>query len=132
MRSPLMETSAPRKRHVLIVDDNTQLAWFFQEILKLNGFESTVLGDGAEAVKFVMTQHVDAVVCDLQMPQLEGDLFYATVERTQPALARRFVFITGVADDPRFQKFVSTVEAPVLRKPVAVETLLAAIGRVLR
>ena len=129
-----METSAsvPRKRHVLIVDDNTQLAWFFQEILKLHGYDATILADGAEAVNFVMTQHTDVVICDLQMPQLEGDLFYATVERTQPALARRFIFITGVADDARFQKFVSTVEAPVLRKPVAVETLLAEIERVLR
>ena len=125
-------TSVPRKRHVLIVDDNTQLAWFFQEILKLHGYDSTALADGAAAVKFVTTQHTDAVICDLQMPQLEGDLFYATVERTQPALARRFIFITGVADDARFQKFVSTVDAPVLRKPVAVETLLAELERVLR
>ena len=124
--------SAHRKRHILIVDDNTQLAWFFQEILKLHGYDATILADGAEAVKFVMTHHTDAVICDLQMPQLEGDLFYATVERTQPALARRFIFITGVADDARFQKFVSTVDAPVLRKPVAVETLLAEIERVLR
>jgi CheY-like chemotaxis protein len=129
-----METniSAPRKRHVLIVDDNTQLAWFFQEILKLHGYDATVLADGAAALKFVLAHHTDAVVCDLQMPQLEGDLFYATVERTQPALARRFIFITGVADDARFQKFVSTVDAPVLRKPVAVETLLAEVGRVVR
>jgi CheY-like chemotaxis protein len=125
-------TSAPRKRHVLIVDDNTQLAWFFQEILKRHGYDSTVLADGATAVKFVMTQQTDAVICDLQMPQLEGDLFYATVERTQPALARRFIFITGVADDARFQKFVSTVDAPVLRKPVPVEKLLEALNRVLQ
>lgn len=129
-----METniSAPRKRHILIVDDNTQLAWFFQEILKLHGYDSTVLADGAEALKFVAANPTDAVICDLQMPQLEGDLFYATVERTQPKLARRFILITGVADGERFQKFVRTVEAAVLRKPVAVETLLAEIERVLR
>lgn len=123
---------APRKRHILIVDDHTQLAWFFQEILKLHGFEATVLADGAAALKFVMVHPTEAVICDLQMPQLEGDLFYATVERTQPALARRFIFLTGVADDARFQKFVRTVDAAVLRKPVAVETLLAEIARVVR
>lgn len=124
--------SAPRKRHALIVDDNTQLAWFFQEILKLHGYGVTVLADGAAALKFVGANHADVVICDLQMPQLEGDLFYATVERTQPKLARRFIFITGVADDERFQKFVRTVDATVLRKPVAVETLLAEIERVVR
>jgi len=66
------------------------------------------------------------------MPQLDGDLFYATVERSNPELARRFLFITGVADEARFHTFVNTVEVPVLRKPVAVETLLSEVARVTR
>ncbi len=127
-----METAArePCKRHVLIVDDNVELARFFQEILKLHGYEATVMADGASALKHILHHPADAVICDLQMPQLDGDLFYATVERAQPSLARRFIFITGLADDPRFEKFVSTVDAPVLRKPVPVETLLNEVGRI--
>ena len=127
-----METSAnePRKRRVLIVDDNVDLGWFFQEILKLHGYDASVLHNGEEALKQLLQNPADAVICDLQMPQLDGDLLYATVERTNPALARRFIFVTGEADDPRFSKFVSTVEAPVLRKPVAVESLLDAVGRI--
>ena len=129
-----METSngTPRRRHVVIVDDNAELAWFFSEILKLHGYEATVLSDAVQALKYVLSRHADVVICDLQMPQLDGDLFYATVERTDPGLARRFVFITGVADEPRFHAFVNTVEVPVLRKPVAVETLLSEVARVTR
>lgn len=123
-------TNEPRKRRVLIVDDNVEVGWSFQEILKLHGYDAAVLHDGAQALKHLLQKPTDAVICDLQMPQLDGDLLYATVERTNPALARRFIFVTGEADDPRFQKFVSTVEAPVLRKPVAVETLLSAVGRI--
>jgi hypothetical protein len=40
------------------------------------------------------------VVCDLQMSGVEGDLLYATVERSNPSLARRFIFITGLDDHP--------------------------------
>jgi DNA-binding NtrC family response regulator len=129
-----METSSgtPRRRHVVIVDDNAELAWFFSEILKLHGYEAMVLSDAVQALKYVLSNHTDVVICDLQMPQLDGDLFYATVERANPGLARRFVFVTGVADDARFQKFVSTVDAPILRKPVAVETLLSEVERVTR
>jgi DNA-binding NtrC family response regulator len=129
-----METNSgtPRRRHVVIVDDNTQLAWFLSEILKLHGYETSVLSDGEQALKYVLSHHADVVICDLQMPELDGDLFYATVERANPGLARRFVFITGVADAERFQTFVSTVQAPVLHKPVAVETLLGEIERVTR
>lgn len=124
------KASAPRRRHVLIVDDNVELAHFFQEILKLYGYDAAVAPDGVIALKHALHHPTDAVICDLQMSQLDGDLFFATVERAQPSLARRFIFVTGMADEPRFEKFVSTVDAPVLRKPVPVETLIAEVGRI--
>ena len=124
-----METStnAPRKRHVLIVDDDDRLAQFFKKLLELHGYEAEVAGDGVLALKHVLQHHTDVVLCDLQMPMLEGDLFYATVERVKPSLARRFVFITGLADDPHFHHFVTTVDAPVLQKPVPMEKLVAVV-----
>jgi DNA-binding NtrC family response regulator len=129
-----METSTvtSRKRHVVIVDDNADLAWFFSEILKLHGYESTIFADPTAALKHVLSQPTDAVICDLQMPQLDGDLLYATVERTKPELARRFLFVSGVADEPKFKRFLGTVDAPLLQKPVAVESLLAELERMMR
>lgn len=121
-----------RRRHIVIVDDNAELSWFFQEILKLHGFESMVFNHPVPALKHVLSHHTDVIICDLQMPELDGDLFFATVERAQPALAQRFIFVTGVADEERFQKFINTVEAPVLRKPVEVEKLLEEIARLSR
>ena len=128
-----METrnATPPKRHVVIVDDNAELAWFFSEILKLHGYETIVFSDAVAALKHVLAQHPEVILCDLQMPQLDGDLFYATVERANPALARRFIFVTGEADDPRFQHFAGTIRAPILHKPVAVETLLAEVERLI-
>lgn len=129
-----MDTDNPthRTRHIVIVDDNAELSWFFQEILKLHGYESAIFNHPVLALKHVLSQHTDVIICDLQMPELDGDLFYATVERAQPALALRFIFVTGVADEERFQTFINTVEAPVLRKPVAVEKLLEEIARLVR
>ena len=129
-----MDTDNPihRRRHIVIVDDNAELSWFFQEIVKLHGYEATVFNDPVPALKHVLAQHTDVIICDLQMPGLDGDLFYATVERAQPALAQRFIFVTGLADEERFQTFIKTVEAPVLRKPVAVEKLLKEIERLMR
>ena len=122
---------AARRRHVLIVEDDSELAATYVELLSIQGYEVTHLPNGAEALKHVMVHPTDAVVCDLQTPRLEGDLFYATIERAQPALARRFVFVTGMADDERFEEFVAHVSAPVLRKPVQVTELLAEVARVM-
>jgi DNA-binding NtrC family response regulator len=129
-----METStnAPRKRHVLIVDDDDRLAQFLKKLLELHGYEAEVATDGKLALKHVLEHHTDVVLCDLQMPTLEGDLFYATVERVKPAVARRFIFITGHADDPHFHTFVTTVDAPVLQKPVPMEKLVAVVEDVVQ
>ena len=54
----------------------------------------------------------------------------AAIERIQPGLHKRFVFITGVADDPVFKMFISKTKSPVLRKPVPIDKLLAEIKRV--
>jgi len=127
-----METrnGTPRKRHVLIVDDDIQLAWSLKESLEHDGYEATIVPDGALALKFVLEHHIDVVVCDLQMPRVEGDLLYATVERSNPALARRFIFLTAVEDYPQFQKFIDTIELPALHKPVTLDALRGEVVRV--
>jgi CheY-like chemotaxis protein len=126
-----METDVgiPRKKHVLIVDDDIQLAWTLKETLETKGYEATVVPDGALALKFVLQHRPDAVVCDLQTSRVEGDLWYATLERSYPLLARRFVFIVGPDERSQFQRFIDSVELPVLRKPVAVEVLLSEVMR---
>jgi DNA-binding NtrC family response regulator len=120
----------PRKRHVLIVDDDIQFAWSLKETLESHGYEATIVPDGALALKFVLQHHLDAVVCDLQMSGVEGDLLYATVGRTNPSLARRFIFIIGLDARSQFQKFIDSVELPVLYKPVALDALRGEVVRV--
>ena len=122
---------APGKKCVLIVDDNLELAQTFKQLLEAHDYEATVVPDSFLALKHILHQQVDAVVCDLKMPQLAGDMFYATIDGVKPDLRRRFVFITGEADDPKFQTFVGKVEAPVLRKPVPIAQLLDALESVL-
>ena len=127
-----METrnGTPRKRHVLIVDDDISLAWPFKETLERRGYEATIVPDGALALKFVAEHSLDAVVCDLQGFHLEGDLFYDAVERSNPNLAQHFIFLDGENNSSRFEKFASAAELPVLHKPVALDVLLTEVMRV--
>jgi two-component system sensor kinase len=124
--------AAPRKKkHVLIVDDNLELAQTYKLLLEAHNYTASTANNGVLALKHILHKEVDAVVCDLRMPQLEGDMFYITAERVKPDLCQRFVFITGLADDPKYQSFASKVESPVLHKPVTIETLVAALEKVL-
>ena len=126
-----METSngTPRKKHVLIVDDDIELAWSLKAALESKGCEATIVPDGALALKFLLEHRTDAVVCDLHASRVEGDLLCATLERSYPVLARRFVFLVKPDDYSQFQKFIDSVEQPVLRKPLVVEALVNEVGR---
>ena len=129
----IMETQSgpvPTK-HVLVVDDDIELALTYQALLQVHGYRVSTAADGAQALKLVLNCDVDAILCDLQMPELSGDLFYAEVGRARPHLQKRFIFITGNADDPLYETFLKNVKAPVLSKPVSIDHLLGKLRNIL-
>ena len=123
------KTDEPKKKHVLIVEDEVELALSYKELLEAHGYSVHTAPTGVIALKHILSKQVDAVICDLKLPQLEGDMFYVTVERTKPQVCERFIFITGVADNPKFQPFINKMKERVLFKPVSVAQLLEALDK---
>ena len=120
-----------RNKHVLVVDDDIELALTYQALLQVHGYRVSTAADGSQALKLVLHGDVDAILCDLQMPELTGDLFYFEVGRARPHLLRRFIFVTGNADDPVYETFLRNVKVPVLCKPVSIDHLLGKLQTVL-
>jgi CheY-like chemotaxis protein len=119
------------RKCVLIVDDDLELAAIYQHLLETFNYEVSTAANGELALKLLLSRDVDAIVCDLRMPELEGDLFYSVIERVKPHLCRRFVFLTGAADNPKYRAFLSQVKLPVLHKPIHAEQLLMELQRLL-
>jgi DNA-binding response OmpR family regulator len=117
--------------HVLIVDDDIELALTYQALLQVHGYRVSTAADGAQGLKLALNGDVDAIVCDLHMPELTGDLFYVEVGRARPHLLKRFIFVAGNADAPLYETFLNSVKAPVLCKPVSIDHLLGKLKAVL-
>jgi len=117
--------------HVLIVDDDIELALTYQALLQAHGYRVSTAADGAQALKLIMHGDVNAIICDLHMPELTGDLFYVEVGRIQPQLLKRFIFVSGNAGAPLYETFLKSVKAIVLCKPVSIVQLLAKLKAVL-
>jgi CheY-like chemotaxis protein len=64
-----------------------------------------------------MDSEYDLIVCDIQMPEMDGLQPYAQVTQAKPHLARRFVFVPGVADSERVQTFLRESGRDYLQKP---------------
>jgi CheY-like chemotaxis protein len=120
-----------RTKHILVVDDDIELALTYQELLQAHGYRVSTAGNGQEALKLVLHSEVDAILCDLSMPELAGDLFYREVGRARPRLLQRFVFLTAYADNPLYETFLKSITAPVIAKPAPVESVLEKLAAVL-
>jgi len=109
---------------VLVVDDDKQLASALEWILVDENYLVDVAFDGEEALLKVKVHEYDAIVCDLLMPRLRGDEFYFQATELRPALAERFVFITGFAADSHNKEFLSKQGMKHLLKPFPINDLI--------
>ncbi len=125
--SPQNITYHLKIKHILIVEDDTGLAEAWKMFLESNDFVVSTFSNGVEALKLIMEMDVDAIICDLMMPQMAGDMFYLAIERVKPQLCRRFIFVTGYDKFPKFEAFLKKVNPVILYKPITPGKLLGTI-----
>jgi CheY-like chemotaxis protein len=116
---------------VLVVDDDKQLASALEWILADENYLVDVAHDGEEALLKVKVHEYDVIICDLLMPRLRGDEFYFQATDLRPALADRFIFITGFAADLDNQQFLSDQGQRHLIKPFPINELIDAVKELL-
>jgi CheY-like chemotaxis protein len=65
----------------------------------------------------------DAILCDIRMPAMGGDIFHAELLRGFPEQAARVVFITAAGGYRGVLRFLDSVPNPRLEKPFSVSDL---------
>ncbi len=68
----IKEYSAPRRKRLLVVEDNPAEQLSIKELLGYEDIDVTVVATGAEAVEIVGEQPFDCVVLDLRLPDISG------------------------------------------------------------
>jgi DNA-binding response OmpR family regulator len=71
--------------HILITEDEPLLARFIARGLHAAGYDTSIAGDGADALEQIAAHDWDLVVLDLLLPGLDGfDVLAAVAERLRP------------------------------------------------
>lgn len=120
---PRAPPAAPTRGHrVLIIDDDPLVVSVLQRLLS-NG-EVQVANSGRRGIELLRGDDgFEVVLCDLMMPEISGMDVYETVLAEDPALAERFIFMTGGAFTSRARAFLESVPNPTLEKPFDSKTL---------
>ena len=114
---------------VLVVEDEPTVARLIGDVLEDGGLRVHVLLDGREALERVRQESYDLVICDMKMPELDGEQFYQAL-RDSPVRGR-FLFVTGDVLAARTRDFLERNRLPHLAKPFRVEELTEKINSVL-
>jgi signal transduction histidine kinase len=120
-----------RDRSILIVDDEPSVAAVLAEALTNEGHVVETAENGAVGLEKLAAGSYDLVICDSGMPVLNGPDLYREVERRDPRLAEKFIFVVGDILNPRTQEFLDHVNTPQLIKPFTIETVKQLVRRVL-
>jgi len=116
---------------VLVVEDEATVAQLIADVLKDEGLEVEVLLDGREALRRAATEDYDLVICDMKMPDLDGEQFYRRLSRTQSPLRGRVLFVTGDVLAAHARQFLDRHDLPHLAKPFRVDELTEKVQQVL-
>jgi CheY-like chemotaxis protein len=81
-----MKAESSMHRRLLCVDDDSAFRQFYKNLLASYGYEVTVAANGRQALKLFLSRQVDAVLTDLEMPEMTGAELAARLKKLRPEL----------------------------------------------
>jgi two-component system, OmpR family, response regulator VicR len=86
--------AAPGSPRILIVDDERAICSALAQVLRRAGFDP-VVALGATEADGLLSESISAMLLDLRMANMRGDVFFYLAAARFPILRRRTLFITG-------------------------------------
>src|SRR5262249_54453397 len=118
-------------RVALVVEDEPSVLDLVVTLLSQQGWRVDMASGGGTGLECVERRAYDLIVSDIRMPDGDGQEFYQNVLAREPALAKRFIFVTGDTANPDGWRFLEHSGVPVIEKPFAPATFEEAVARVI-
>ncbi|MDQ6830354.1 MAG: response regulator [Gemmatimonadota bacterium] len=122
-------TTSPR---ALIVDDEPTIREALRRFFTRLGWTASEAVDGQSAFTLLTAApapEFDVVICDLRMPHMSGAELHDRLERENPEILSRFIFVAGDVTSPEMAEFVRRTKRPVILKPFELAALADLIKR---
>jgi PAS domain S-box-containing protein len=117
---------------VLVVDDEESIREIVQEGLSARGMKVEGVASSEEALEHFANHAYEIVLCDFNLPGMNGEQLFEQVRTRTKGPVPRFVFMTGDMLDPAVVNGFSEKGAHVLQKPFHVSALAALLAEILQ
>lgn len=116
--------------NILIVDDEAPIRTFVERVVRQAGHTTTTAADGVEALAVAeKLEHLDLLVTDLMMPNMNGDELARRLLAARPKL--KVLYLTGFSDQLFTDKVALWQDEAFLEKPCSVKGLMEAVSLLL-
>lgn len=116
-------------KHILIVEDEATLGRVLCDALRGQGYNVTLATNGAEGFETFKSKHIDLVIADIMMPQMDGLTMVETIRKMNSRVEVLFLSARSGAEDvvEGFRRGGNDY----LRKPFSLDELLARVAALL-
>lgn len=126
MRDWIATPGSPR---VLIVDDEPAICAALVQVLRRAGFDP-ITAHGTPEAESLLSDSISAMLLDLRMAHMRGDVFYFLASARHPRLRRNTIFMTGDIS-PDGERLINQTGCSVLWKPFHNTVLVDAVRALL-
>ena len=118
-------------RTLLLVEDNEMFRGMLRSLLTMRGYNIEVARNGTEGLAMTAARAYDAVLTDVDMPEMDGFEFCRQVREQQKAAGRDIPvwIMTGMFRPALAKKAAAAGAVLVLRKPFPIEEVCAQIDQ---
>ena len=125
--NPQPETVRAR---IALIEDDPVMGGSLQQRLTLEGYAVEWHRNGNEARAALAGNAPDGIVCDIRLPDADGEALFARLKPLAPSAP--FIFITGFGEVDQAVRLVKAGATDYLTKPFEVHTLLDQLARCVR
>ena len=121
-----------RGHSVLIVDDEESIREIIQEGLSTRGMKVEAVASSEAALDYLAKNACDVVLCDFNLPGMNGEKFFESLRAQHPGKPPRFIFMTGDLFEPDTTERYRQLGAAILQKPFHVSALVTLLAEFLK
>lgn len=121
--------NAPRGRmRVLVVEDHPASLELVRYLLEAAGFEALLAGDGAAGLALAEAARPDLILCDIQMPVMDGYTLLARLRERPSLRAIPVIAVTAFSMPGDRNRVLAAGFDAYLSKPIEPQTFIAQIS----
>jgi DNA-binding LytR/AlgR family response regulator len=113
---------------ILIIDDDAPTCELVGEFLRRQSHQVFSAGDGGQGLAAVVEHRPELVICDLDMPGMNGQGVVSTLRHDERFDGLPVVFLSGCTDRAEIRRTMNLGADDFLNKPVQLSELLEAVN----